>query len=219
MKTLNKRTWIVLAVVGLLVVIGVAAVGGCAPLEESALSGATGASVALMIDPSGNPVNVTVGQSLTLSVRNGDPTCRWSSNSTAVSVGTGTGASKAVTGVSVATATVTASCNTGVGRKSVAVAGVPLTLSPADPHVQVGYNITLSVQPVSGLLAPVCTWSKELDDSFMMFRNPTATTVEVRGVLATNGGHYPVTATCNIGSGSVGVLVYGESDDGGGGRY
>ncbi len=189
MKNMNKRTKVILAIVGIVVIaaiaIGVNLVGQ--PSTES-LSGST----VLIITPS-DPA-IPNGNIVALEV-NAKYDCAWSSSDTnIVSLVNYVNQTKTVVvqGNALGTATITAKCGAGVFNvnkvtTSVTVAG-PLVISPELPKLNTCREIKLSVPaPYS------CNW-KSSDSVVSFYGATTGGSVTVQSGL--NVGQAVITAEC-----------------------
>lgn len=198
MKNLNKRSAIILAIAGL-VVVAVVAVVVFTPVGAGSLIG----TAALVITPS-NPA-IVVGNSTGLSV-NAVYNCAWSSSNTAVaSLVNYSKETKAVRVKANApgSATITAKCGFGainVNHVSTTVTVLAvLDIAPDKPSVILGNTIALSVPAGYN-----CTWTNSGAASFVGAN--TGSSVTVRGNTA--GQVATITAQCGTwGSTSTSVTV------------
>ncbi len=177
MKNLNKRTKIIAAIVGVVVLVVVIGLVITQP-PASELLGTT----ALVITPS-NPTIVS-GNSIGLSV-NATYNCAWSSSDTSkVSLVNYNGETKAVTvkGNAAGSATIQAKCGIiNVNKVTTTVTVLPaLAISPSKPEVQTGNTITLSVPN-----AYSCNWSSAMPDILSFVSATSGSSVTLKNT-ATN---------------------------------
>ncbi len=186
MKNLTKRNKIVLAMAGI-VIIAVLAVATFSQVSAGQLFGTV---TALVVDPTGNPIPLLIDQSKTVSVHNGDTSCRWTATNpgvvyinasrgaaiTSSGVVNYLGASLTVTGRATGTVTFNGTCNTGSATKSVAVAAFAIT--PNANGLYFGETKTFSTNANDA----TCTWSTSDSQRLPIQGSNVGASVTVKGI-------------------------------------
>lgn len=186
MKNLTQRNKIVLAIVVVLV-IAVIAVITYSQVSAGQLFGTI--NTVLMVDPAIPPSPLLIDQQITVSVHNGDTSCRWTVDNPGVvhivsnhgmllsssGVVTYMGNSLAVTGNMTGTVIMHGKCNSGIATKGLAVQA--FKINPNDTQIWFGQTKTFSTNANDA----TCTWTTSDSQRLPIQGSNVGSSVTVKG--------------------------------------